>query len=318
MRRSIAGFVVLALLLAACASGLETPADTLNSETADDSTFGYVVDPPPAGYALCAITTPSALSLQADPGASLHVYGNDGLDDPYTGTLFGVALFAAGPLDELSLGSVRSVDVDGTPALIGTIDGLQVADLPAQAGRLISFRVDEERIVQLAVRGDDDADLTVLAASVVVVGDTATLPPAALPPNFTDLGDIYEQEGRAQFRFALDYQIRADGDGSLEDQLTLLGSSGDSTLAEAFRFRAATSERVEVSGSPGVSAEVGSSGNGPNVVSWLVDGSLILRLFSFSIPPDELLTVARRVRRVEGTEWADLRARLDPGNCQFR
>lgn len=276
------------------------------------------MDPPPEGYVLCAITTPSALSLRPNPGASLHVYGSDSLDDPYSGPLFGVALFAAGPLDGLSLGSVRSVDVDGTPAVLGTIDGLQVANLPAEAGRLISFRVDEERIVQLAVRGDEEVDLVVLAAAVVVVGDVATLPSDALPPNFTDLGDVYEQERRTQFRFSLDYQIRTDGDGPLEDQLTLLGSNGDSALAEAYRFRAAASTRVDVNGSPGVVAEMGSSGDGPNVVSWLVDGTLILRLFSRSIPPEQLLTVARTVRRADGTEWADLRARLDPGNCQFR
>ncbi|MFV2038688.1 MAG: hypothetical protein ACC660_00425 [Acidimicrobiales bacterium] len=312
----LAGLTALALIAAACTSGLESPAETLRPGGDSESTFGYVVDPAPDGYALCAITTPSGLSIRPDASASLHVYADGSLDDPYSGPLYAVALFAAGSLDDLQLGDAEAVEVSGAAGWLGTLDGLQLADLPAD-GQLLTYRADAERIVQLAFRGDAPVDMVDLAASVLVDDNVATLAPEGLPPGFVDLGDVEQLEGSAQFLFSLDYQLRTGGDGELLDQLTLLGSAGDATLAEAFRFRAAVSERVDVNGFPGVVADVGSSGAGPYVVSWLVNDALLVRLFSRSIQPDDLLTVARGVRRIDGSEWDELRGDFDPGNCQF-
>ena len=70
-----------------------------------------------------------------------------------------------------------------------------------------------------------------------------------------------------------------------------------------------------MNGSPGVVAEVGRDDQGPQVVSWLVDGEIILRVFSFRLSVDELFAVAQSVRHVDGEEWADLRANFDPGTC---
>lgn len=305
---------VAGLVVGACSSaGLETPRDTLEREDPPDSPFGYVLGEPPEGYELCAITTPSALSLRSDASASLYVYGDGSLDDPYDGPLYGVALFAAGPLDELPLGDTTGVDVAGEPGLLGGADGLLVASLPEAAGQVLTYRADDDRIVQLIARGDDTADLVALAGAVEVARDRATISLDALPPGYRDLGDVYELEGRPQFRFSVDYQRRAGG--GLDDQLTVLGAVGDLASMQAFRFRAASSEIVDVSGSPGVAADIGDSGEGPHVVSWLVEDELILRVFSFELGSDELLDRARSVERVDGEAWDDLRSRFDPATC---
>ncbi len=308
--------IAAALVGAACSSGgLETPRDALERGSDPDSPFGYVLGDPPAGYELCAITTPSALSLRSEATASLHVYGDATLDDPYAGALYGVALFAAGPLDELPLGETSEVELAGQPALVGGADGLQVASLPAPAGRVLTYRADGERIVQLVVRGDDAADLVGLADAVTVSGDRAIIDLAALPPGYVDLGDLYQLEGRPRFRFSVDYQRRSE-DGDLEDQLTVLGAAGDHASMQAFRFRAATSATMDVDGSPGVVADIGATGEGPHVVSWLVGGELILRVFSFELPPDDLVTQARAVERVAADEWDELRSRFGQAICE--
>lgn len=271
----------------------------------------------PDGYALCAITTPSALSITSEPSASLHVYGDGVLADPYDGPLIGVAAFEAGPLADLPLGVTTDVTVGGAPGRLGRTDGLLVADLPAETGRVLTYQ-EGARTLQLVVRGDDDVDLLALAAGVRR-GDgpfETTIDAGALPAGFVALGDLYQLEGRARFRFAVDYQ-RRDEAGAITDQVTLLGAEGDAASMEAFRFRAASSEVVDVNGSPGISADIGPEGTGPRVVSWLVGDDLILRIFSFRLSRTELLDLATQVRLVDGDEWQDLRAEFDPALCDF-
>lgn len=316
MRRLLAAVVAWGLLAAACSSGLETPAETLQRENEVQSLFGYVVSAPPEGYALCAISTPSAMSLRADATASLHVYGDGALDDPYEGPLFGVAMFESAPLAELPLGDTVEVEVLGRPARLGTADALRIASLPPDAGRTLSYQLDGGQTVQLVVRNDTATDLITLAQAVVVSDGVATIDTDALPPGFVGLGDLYQLEGQPQFRFSLDYQAGAAADGSIDDQLTLLGTTGDAASMEAFRFRAGESGRIEVGGRPGVSADIGSSGEGPFVVSWLAEDGLILRVFSFVIPREELAVVAANVTRVAGEEWTDLRAEFELSGCE--
>jgi len=299
---------------AACSSGLETPADTLGDREETDSPFGWVLDELPDDYALCAVTTPSPLSLESDAGATLHVYGNLALDDPYEGPLYAVALFPAGPITGLDLGATTEAEVDGDLAFVGGADGLQVATLPDDAGRVLTFSPVESIVAQVIVRNDADIDLVELAEGVVVGGGVATLAPEVLPPGFVDLGDLYQLEGRAQFRFSLDHQA-VDETGALADQLTLLGSTGDAASMEAFRFRVPTSNRIDVGGVSGVTADLGVDGGGPWVVSWMPHEGLVLRVFSFRISPPELTAIAAAARRVEGSEWADLQDEFDPSVC---
>ncbi len=315
-RRRWAAVVALAALAGSgCSSGgLETPRDALEQEGDPASPFGYVLAEPPGGYELCAISTPSALSLRSEATASLHVYGDASLDDPYDGPLYGVALFAAGPLDELALGRTTEGDDGGAPGLLGGADGLLVASLPENAGQVLTYRADEDRIVQLAARGTDSADLVPLASAVEVDGDRATIDLDALPAGYRDLGDVYELEGRPRFRFSVDYQRRAEG-GGLDDQLTVLGAAGGLESMQAFRFRAAISEVVDVAGSPGVVADIGGSGEGPHVATWLVEGELIVRVFSFELDADALMALAETVVRVDGAEWDELRSSFDPPTC---
>lgn len=319
MRRLAAAAVAANLVVAACSSGLETPAETLRRDDPAVSTFGYVLDTLPDGYELCAISTPSALSLQSDTSASLEVYGDGTLADPYAGPLYGVARFEAERLAELPLGDTTDTEVQGVPARLGGGDSLLIAALPTDAARVLTFQRDDApggRVtIQVIVRNDDSADIEALAAAVESGDDTATLPPEALPDGFVGLGDLYQLEGRPQFRFSLDHQAGAADDGSLEDQLTLLGTTGDAVSMEAFRFRASASERVSVGGAPGVAADIGSTGEGPFVVSWLADDGLILRVFSFVIAPPDLLPVAQSARRVDGAEWRDLLEEFEPGSC---
>lgn len=325
MRRLAGTALACALVLAACSGGgLETPAETLRRTPEAPPTSGWVLDAAPEGYELCSLGTASALSLTSESEASLHMYGDGDLDDPYAGSLYGVATFPAVGLVELPLGATEDVTVevdvgDGPrprPARLGRIDGLLVAELPAAAGSLVTFSAPDDRIVQLAVRGDDDVDLVELAEAVVVTDGTATLDLAALPAGFVSLGDRYELESRTRFRFSLDYQLRDDA-GALEDQVTLLGAAGDAASMNAFRFGAATAVAVDVAGWPGVVADIGSTGDGPHVVSWLVDDELILRVFSFRLGPDRLVELARGAREVTGAEWAELVEAFDPATCEF-
>jgi hypothetical protein len=306
--------LLVALLAAACSGGgLETPSETLQREEQPESTFGYLLDAAPEGYTLCAISTPSALSISSEPGASLHVYGDGSLDDPYEGVLIGVAMFEAAALVDLALGDAVAVELAGGPPPRGVSPGRLVADHPAESGRVLTYQTGAETI-QVVVRGDEDIDLLALAESVRTDPSGAEIDAAGLPEGFVDLGDLYELDGRAQFRFAIDYQNRSSS-GEIVDQVTLLGAAGDLVSMEAFRFRAAVSEVVDVSRARGVAATIGPGG--PSVVSWLAADELILRIFSFQIPPDELVELARSVRFVDGDEWDRLRDEFDPALCDF-
>lgn len=308
-RRSLLGTLwVLLLVATGCTDGgLGTPADSLDDDELV-STFGYVVGELPGDYELCAVSVPSALSLRADESASFHVYGDGSLDDPYTGPLFGVALFEAAPIEDLDLGETTSVEVQGNTALLGDTSGSQLAVLPADAGSLLTWQAGNDRVLQLMVRNADDADasdLVRLADAVRVNDGAAQIDVARLPDGFVDLGDLYQLEGRPQFRFSLDHQRRG-ADDLPTDQMTLLGSQGDAASMEAFRFRASESSRVNVGGRLGVGADIGAEGEGPWVVSWLQEDDLILRLFSFELQPEQLLPLAESVRRVDGGEWSTL------------
>ncbi len=296
-----------------CGGGLETPADTLERSEVPDSPFGYVIGSVPEGYELCAVTTPSAFSMASDPSASLVMYGRTDVADAYAAALIGVALLTTAPLADLPLGVTEDVSVRGTEARLGRTDGLLAADLPAETGRVLTFRVDDDRTVQVVVRGDDELDIVALAEGVELSDDVASL--GSIPDGFEELGDLYQLEGRAQFRFALDHQL-ADDDG-LADQVTLLGSQGDRASLEAFRFRAARSEVIDVNGAFGIAADIGPDDQGPFVVSWLAEDDLILRIFSFIIPTAELEAVAASVERVDGPAWDFLRTDFDVARCEF-
>jgi hypothetical protein len=178
------------------------------------------------------VSVPSALSLRSDESASLRVYADAAADDPYAGPLYGVAVFDAQPLDQLPLGDTTPVTVDGLEARLGALDGFQLATLPAEAGRLVTWALPDGPTVQVAVRNDDDADLIAIAEAVELDGTVATIDSEALPVEPIDLGDLYLLLGRPQFRFSVDYQIRGE-DGDLTDQLTLLGVAGDMASLEA-------------------------------------------------------------------------------------
>ena len=317
VRRASGCLLVALMVLVGCSGGtIETPADTLAANGQPDSAFGYVIDAVPAGYELCGVSVPSALSVEADSAASLHVYADLTLEDPYVGVLYGVAVFPAGPVADLELGETVEVTVAGGEALLGGLDGLLIANLPAGDGQALTYRADAERIVQVAVRGRDDVDLVELAAGVVVADDGATLDVSVLPEGYGDLGDVYQLEGQPQFLFSLDHQLRDVEGGALEDQLTLLGAAGDVASMEAFRFRALSSERIVVGASDGVAANIGVDETGPFVVSWMADDNLILRLFSFDLDEQRLAALAESARRVDGEAWDDIRARYDPAVCQ--
>lgn len=297
------------MVLSAC-GGLENPA------TFDDdpqTSQGYAIAEVPDGYELCGANVPSGLSVRGDEGPSMRVYGDTGLDDPYTGPLYAVALFDAAALDDLALGFTVDIEVQGRPARLGAIDGFQLAALGPDLGRTLTWQLDDGRIVQLAVRADPTADLVALAPAVRIDDGGATIVADALPDGFADFGDVYELEGQPRFRFSLDYQRR---DTGAEDVLTLLGSEGDAVALEAFRFRASTSNRVTVGDRPGVTADIGPGGQGPWVVTWLAEDDLILRLFSFELEPDRLVPVAEAVVATSGADWTDLLAAHDPPTCR--
>lgn len=320
---TVAGLVrllALALLvLAGCSSGgLTSPAEDLASrDETPESTFGYTIGLPPDGYELCAVTVPSALSLRSDETAILRVYGDATADDPYEGPLYGIAVFDSAPLDGLFVGqSTETTDatVDGVPALIGGGDSVQLAALPPDAARAIVWGLPDGRTAQVVVRNDADADLVAIAEAVSVDGATASIAPEALPVEPVDLGDLYLLEGRPQFRFSVDYQLRGD-DGDLDDQLTLFGVAGDSASLEALRFRAAESRRVEIEGSIGIVADVGVDGDGPWLLRWMPEEGIILQMLSFRLGPDELVALEASVTKVGNEAWTGLVDELDPGVC---
>jgi hypothetical protein len=219
-------------------------------------------------------------------------------------------------LSDLPLGETEDVIVDGAAGRLGGADGLLVGDLKMASGRVLSYRSETGRTIQLVARGDQDLDLVELAKSVRTSEDSAEIELSALPPGFDWLGDLYEVEGRAELRFALDYQRRAD-DGSLVDQITVLGSAGSFEAMQAFRFRASASEVVDVGGFPGVSADIGGDGQIRNVVSWIVNDEPILRIFSLVVPRDELLELALASVRVDGEAWEDLKREFGLARCDF-
>ena len=87
---------------------------------------------------------------------------------------------------------------------------------------------------------------------------------------------------------------------------------------EAFRFRAARSERIDVQGRPGVAADVGRDGNGPYVVTWLADDDVVLRLFSFDLGTDRLRDVAETVRPLDDDELEQLEGSVPNPPCDVR
>lgn len=305
------------LLLGGCSSGgLTSPADDLASRTeAPESTFGYTIGLPPEGYELCAVSVPSALSIRSDESASLRVYADATAEDPYAGPLYGVAVFESRPVGELPLGETTAVRVGGVDAVLGAMDGFQLATLPAGAGRLLTWGLPDGRTAQLAVRNDDDADLVAIAEGVEIDGTVATIDPEVLPVEPLDLGDLYLLVGRAQFRFSVDYQLRGD-DGDLTDQLTLLGVAGDMASLEASRFRAAESRRVEIDGGTGVVSDIGVDGDGPWTLSWMPEEGIVLQMLSFRLGPDELIGLEASVTKVGNDAWPGLVEDLDPGICE--
>ena len=309
--------LAVALMVAACSGdGLETPADTLAREEVPESRSGFRLASEPEGYELCAVTTPSGLFIAPETEASLRVYGDGSLADPYTGPLVGAILLRGGPPEALELGTTEPVEVAGTTGLLGGGDGFIGGVLPPDAGRVLTWQWDDERIVQVVVRNDATTDLVALADAVVVDDTEVRIDPSALPAGTIDLGDLYELEARPQFRFSLDYQRRGD-DGTLLDQVTLLGAAGDEASMNAFRFRAADSSPVEINGSPGVVADIGVPGDSRNIATWLVDGELILRVFSLTLGQDDLVEIARSAVFVDEGDWADLREAFDPATCRF-
>ncbi len=313
--------VVLALVvLAGCSGGLTSPAEEANNDddAAPVSEFGYTIGIPPEGYELCAVTVPSALSLRPAETASLRVYGDATADDPYEGPLYGIAIFDSAPLDDLFVDDTiesSEATVDGAPARIGGGDSVQLASLPPDAARAIVWNLPDGRTAQVVVRNDDDADLVAIAEAVTIDGAVASIDPAVLPIEAVDLGDLYLLEGRPQFRFSADYQLR-DDDGDLDDQLTLFGVAGDADSLEALRFRAADSRRVDIEGGIGVVADVGVDGDGPWLLRWMPEDGLILQMLSFRLGPDELLALEESVTKVGNDAWPGLVEDLDPGTCE--
>ena len=206
-----------------------------------ESRTGFRLADAPEGYDLCAVTTPSGLFIAPETEASLRVYGDAALADPYTGPLVGAILLRGGPPEALELGTTEAVDLGGTTGLLGGGDGFIGGVLPPEAGRVLTWQWDDERIVQVVVRNDTTTDLVALADAVVVEGTEVRIDTSVIPADTVDLGDLYELEARPQFRFSLDYQRRGE-DGSLLDQVTLLGAAGDEASMNAFRFRAEHSQ----------------------------------------------------------------------------
>jgi hypothetical protein len=285
-----------ALLFAACGGDTE--------DAAADA--GFALAEVPEGYVQCAVTVPGGLEIRNEDDAHLHVYADASLADPYDGPLIGVASFRALDLDALPLGDFTEVQVGAAPGRIGPISGFQLAQLPDDAGRVITWQ-EGERVIQVGGRGDVDDDTLLAAANGVRLdGRNAVIDLDALPGGFEDLGDVYTVESPEGFRFSVDYQ-RPEGDGvSIADQVTLLGSFGDEVAMEAFRFRAASSQRIDVNGRPGISADVSPDGKGPFLVTWLAQDNLVLRLFSFALEPEALVDVARSAELVTDDVWATL------------
>ena len=81
----LARVVALALVVGSCSSG---------GGDSDESGFGYVLDEAPESYTLCSVNLPSGLSVTSGDDATLRVYGDGRLDDPYAGPLYGIASFS--------------------------------------------------------------------------------------------------------------------------------------------------------------------------------------------------------------------------------
>ena len=236
------------VLLAACGGG---PLDNLGeAENVVDS--GYIIEPP-GGYVRCTVSVPSGLEITNADDASLHVYADASLADPYQGPLYGLASFPGVELQRLPLGDTVDLTVKGVPARLGPISGFQLAELPDAAGLVLTW-VEGDRMIQLAGRDIPEDQLLSAAQSVALDDGAAIFAADELPSGFVALGDVYAREGQARFRFAVEFQLPAVDVELVEDNLTLLGSEGDAEAMEAFRFRAARSSRIQVNGRPALSA----------------------------------------------------------------
>lgn len=306
-------------ILIACSGGEDglDSGGAASSSGADglSSAPGWVIGAPPEGYELCALSLPTVGASPTSEGPHLQVYADLREDDPYAGPLLGVAVFdAAAPGDFLADHEV--VDVGDLKVWLGPADGFQLATLPSYVGSVATWEVGDGRVVQMVGRAYEPSTLLELVPEVVVEEDRGRIPLGSLPDGTIDLGDVYASEGRATFRFSLDYEL-ADAD-RVSDQLTLLGTTGDRTAMEAFRFRAGFSERRTINGADGVVADIGSDGDGPWVVTWMADDGLILRLFSFVRGIDELAGIAESVAPAGTDQWADIADRFDPPVCGRR
>ena len=307
IHRRLAARVLAAALVAAAASGLLAGCGTNPFEPpqagGDDRVEVWAPAEVPEGYAICSIERRSGEAAAEDPARPhLEVYADVGLADPYTGPLVWVVAIEVGDgLEELLDESTPDTTPAGRAVLVGPASEFQLARLPGEAGVVVTWRIGDGVAVQLAGRRVGRDELLAIADAVELDALVATLPLGALPEGFGSLGDVYELERRTDFLFGLDYRPE-EIDGRVDDQLTVLGSTGDLAAMEAFRFRAATSERIEVQGHPGVAADVGEAGRGPFVVTWLAEDDLVLRLFSFDLGTDRLRAIAETVEPLGETE----------------
>lgn len=297
--------VALALLASACsADGLETPGEALQDVGSDVPDSGYVIGDVPNGLVLCALATPSPVSF-TPPAATLRLYGEAALADPYGGVLVGIGRFEV-DIALLDLGPVEEVDIGGAAGFQGGGKGVLGASLETADARSVSWDVDGA-VVQVSVRGSDDLDLVALAEAVLVEDDDARLGTDGVPEGFVELGEVYGLEADEEFRFSLDYGA-PDAGGDPSELLILIGRTGTAESMNAVRFRATRSRPIDLAvGDPAVFAETDlETGLVSRQVDWITPDGLVLRLFSLALTEAELIAAAESVELIDGGDWRDL------------